>query len=524
MSGGAGTPEVADGGRRGFLALAVTARGAIAIWFAYVAANAVIRYSLSHTLANDDVNESLLVQTFRLGYSTRNPPLWEWLLWTLQQLVGPGYESHWLLRYGCLVLLGVAAYRAAYAASGSERWSAVVVLSLPLFYQVGWPLLEWGTHSLVLIIVMLFSLELVVRYAAHPSPRLALLLGLSIGLGMMAKFGYALLLASGLFAVLVRRETRTAVLGRESLLVLVAAAVVLAPFSYWLLSQGDLTGEAHRTLAAGGEPYLDRVLFGLSKLVENSAEFLMPWAVVAGGAVWAARLAGLRCESQTGVGEGLAGSILAWSVLISIGTVFAVGPTGFPSGYILPVLIAAIPYSACLLSRHIPDASRARGFAAFSISILVVIALVRLIYLSNSGLPESSYRREMWPIGDLAQQMREAGIDQGTLVAVSGREAGNLRLEIPEMRYVTARQDDQNRPPKLAQNDACWFLWNESEVVAPGERWARTGDGKVVAELPQVAEGEKRSFDVPWASSYFGNQRTSRWSVVELDPNDPLCR
>jgi hypothetical protein len=342
---------------------------------------------------------------------------------------------------------------------------------------------------------------------------------------MIAKFGYALFAGSAFLALLARRQTRAAFVRRESLLVLPAAAVVMAPFSYWLLTnQADLASMAHDALLTKGQPYFDRVLFGLSKLVENSFEFLMPWALIAGATVWVARRTGLRSEAPAGPGERLLSLILTFSILIIIAGVFAVGPTSFPSGYILPVLVSAIPYSACLLSRHVPDAVRAERFAALSISILVVIVLARLMHLSNGGFPESSYRREMWPIADLARELRDAGIDRGTMVTVSTRDAGNIRLELPEMRYVTAGQGDRNRPPGRAGDDVCWLLWNATEMIAPGERWAKTGDSEVAETLPQIAIGKKRSFDIPWAPSFLGNARTSRWSVVELHPDDPLCR
>lgn len=529
MSSGVGasqaTADESSGG--GFLAWAVTARGAITLWLAYVATNATVRYSLSHTLSNDDVTESLIVQSFRLGYSTRNPPLWEWVLWFLQQIVGPGYESHWLLRYACIALFGIAIFRVSRLASGDVRWAAVVTLSSPMFYQIGWPFLDWGTHTLILFVVLLFSLEVVLRYAARPSYGLAVLLGVLAGLGFLAKFGYAVFAAAVLATLLGWSETRRRVLRRESLLIPAVAALVLSPFIYWLATNHvDLTAVPSGAFGVDETPHFQRSLFGLTKLVENSIEFLMPFAAIAPIAVWQARRAGLRAKTQVQTGEVLLRHLLLVSILMTSVGVIVIGPTNFTSGYMVPVLVAAIPYSACLLSRHVPNAAGAERFAALGLSILVVIVLLRLLFLSNSGFPEFSYRREMWPIADLAQEMRAAGIDRGTLVTISGKDGGNIRLELPEMRYVTVRQGDKTRPPKEADHEsACWLLWNETEIMAPEERWAHTGDHRTAETLPQIAQAEDvMHFDIPWAPSLLGNARTSRWSVIELDPGDPLCR
>jgi len=528
MSGSAGVPEAAAEGsrRRGFLAWAVTARGAITIWLAYVAINAVVRYSLSHTLSNDDVSESLFVQTFQLGYQTRNPPLWEWLLWSLQQVAGAGYESHWLLRYSCIALFGIAIFRVSYVTSRDVRWSAVMTLSSPMFYQIGWPFLDWGTHSLILFVVLLFSLEVVLRYVTKPSPGLAAWLGVLVGLGMLSKYGYGLFAAAVLAALIVWRDTRVAVLRREFLLVPVSAVLVLSPFIYWLaVTQVDIASVPPSAFRLDETPHYQRSLFGLKKLLENGIEFLMPFAVIAAFAMWQAHRAGLRATARPSLGERLVSQILLVSVAMTIAGVIAIGPTNFSSGYVVPVLVAAIPYSACLLSRRVPDAAGAERFEALSISILVVIVLLKLVLLSNSGFPEFSYRRDMWPIADLAEEMRAAGIDRGTLVTISGRDGGNIRLELPEMRYVTVRQDDRTRPPKRAdEDDVCRLLWNETEMMAPDERWAQTGDRKIAETLPQIAQAEKRHFDIPWAPGFLGNARTSRWTVIELDPDDPLCR
>jgi 4-amino-4-deoxy-L-arabinose transferase-like glycosyltransferase len=523
-----GVPEAAAGSgvRKGFLAFALTARGAITLWLVYVAANALVRYSLSHTLSNDDVSESLLVQTFRLGYSPRNPPLWEWLLWTLQQAVGPGYESHWLMRYGCIALFGIAIFRVSRLASNDIRWSAVVTLSSPLLYQIGWPFLDWGTHSLLLLVILLFSLEVVIRYALSPSASLAILLGALVGLGVLAKFGYAVFAVAALVALLAQRETRAAVLRREFLLVPLVAGLVLSPFGYWLLAtQADLAATAQATFRLDHTPHVQRSLFGLMKLVENSIEFLMPWAAIAGLSIWMARRAGLKATTRAGPGEDILRRLLAVSVAMTIVGVIAIGPTNFSSGYVVPVLVAAIPYSACLLSRHVPDAAAAERFAALSISVLVVIVLLRLLLLSNSGFPEFSYRREMWPIAGLAEEMRAAGIDRGTLVTIGTRDGGNIRLELPEMRVVTVGQDEQARPPIRPEHEGvCHLLWNQTETIAPGERWAQTGDRRIASRLPQIAGSEPRHFDIPWAPTLLGNARTSRWTMVRLDPDDPLCR
>lgn len=516
----------AGGGGKATQPWILTARGFYTLWFAYVVVNALIRYFLSHTLMTDDVSESLLTQSFQLGYSARNPPLWEWLLWSIQQIVGPGFESHWLLRYGFIALLGVGIFRACRTVTGNVSWSAVVGLSSPLCYQIGWPFFEWGTHTLALIVVCLFTIDVALRYAATPTCRGAVFLGVLVGLGFLSKHGYAVFVIPLTLALLVERATRNGLLRRESLVVPLVAVLVVSPYLYWLVeTHADLAAAMRGALVRHDAPHLDRSLYGLMKLVENSAEFLMPWALIAAIVIWLRRRTENRTIAQPDLGERVVRMTLLVSILITFVGVVAIGPTRFSSGYVVPVLVASLPFSAALLSRAAPRTEDARRMALLGLCTLLAITALRFVYLSNSGFPEATYRREMWPIADLADQMRAAGYDQGTLVAVSGRDGGNLRAALPDLRVVILGQDEQGRPPIGPDHrTACRLLWNATESIAPGLRWARTGETRKVETLPQVAGRERTSFDIPWAPTYLGSQRTSRWTIVELEPDDPHCR
>jgi hypothetical protein len=55
----------------------------------------------------DALAAELLQGHLAVGYQLRNPPLYEWLLWTVQQLVGPGPLSYLMLRYGLIATIGI---------------------------------------------------------------------------------------------------------------------------------------------------------------------------------------------------------------------------------------------------------------------------------------------------------------------------------------------------------------------------------------------------------------------------------
>jgi hypothetical protein len=86
----------------------------------------------------------------------------------------------------------------------------------------------------------------------------------------------------------------------------------------------------------------------------------------------------------------------------------------------VPVLVVALPYGAALLSRAAPGVVGARRMAVMGIAVLAAVTLVHIVYLSNSGFPERSYRRDMVPYAGLAEEIRKAGSTMEQLWRLAG--------------------------------------------------------------------------------------------------------
>jgi hypothetical protein len=84
--------------------------GVISIGLAYGLVYASMRLAISHNLPQDDVTANILAQTLEPGYVVRQPPLHEWLLWSLQRLTGPTLLSFLILKYGLLTATFVFLY------------------------------------------------------------------------------------------------------------------------------------------------------------------------------------------------------------------------------------------------------------------------------------------------------------------------------------------------------------------------------------------------------------------------------
>lgn len=76
--------------------------GVVAIGLAYGLVYTSMRLAISHNLPQDDVTANILAQTLEPGYVVRQPPLHEWLLWSVQRLTGPTLLSFLTIKYGLL--------------------------------------------------------------------------------------------------------------------------------------------------------------------------------------------------------------------------------------------------------------------------------------------------------------------------------------------------------------------------------------------------------------------------------------
>jgi hypothetical protein len=267
------------------------------------------------------------------------------------------------------------------------------------------------------------------------------------------------------------------------------------------------------------------VLHGLSAFATSSVASVVPWPFLLAFALWQSRRRHPAPAGVASLGERIAGLTFFFSIALTVSGIILFGITKMTVGYVIPILIMLLPWSAALLTRLYSAPDGARHLAMIGVVVLAAVTLGRLFYLGNSGFPEQSYRNEMRPFEGLAAAMREAGVDRGTLVAAGWLYPGNFRAALPEARVVAMEGAwyDRYRPPAPATPQPCRLIWDDTVSLWPGERWAG-GPTPPEIESRLAAGVPQRHFDIPWGPTYLGTPRISRWSMIDLDPADPLCR
>ena len=137
--------------------------------------------------------------------------------------------------------------------------AAAFSLSLVLFFWFGWEIHQSVSHTLALLAAVLALFIAALAYAERPTAARAFLLGLIIGLGLMAKWSFLLVLLSLAAALAITPETRRMYREPRTLLVLAGAALPILPFGLWFATiDSDLVGR--RTMPPGRALSLDQAL------------------------------------------------------------------------------------------------------------------------------------------------------------------------------------------------------------------------------------------------------------------------
>jgi hypothetical protein len=130
----------------------LTMRRVAAFWLLWSLAFVLMLWAVSPGRTLQDALAAELLQGHLAGgYQLRNPPLYEWLLWMVQQVVGPGPLSYLILRYSLIAATGILFYAALLRTVASPRLAAPFSLSLVLFFWFGWEIHHSVSHTLALL-------------------------------------------------------------------------------------------------------------------------------------------------------------------------------------------------------------------------------------------------------------------------------------------------------------------------------------------------------------------------------------
>ncbi len=433
--------------------------GALVVYLALIA---LIKGQLYLGGLGHDADQVVLSQVFQLGYDNRNPPLFTWLVIAAQELFGPGLGAVLAVKSLTMLALYGFLYLAARRALRDPALAVLAALAPFAMYEVGlWMAIKYSNTAALAALCMV-SVYVLLRLGESGRTFWYVSFGIVAGLGLLAKYNYAIILVALVLASLFDAGFRARLRDRRILLSLGIALAIVAPHATWMVTAAPGYGEiaAGRFGIGSGLPWRERLTLGSLAGVKAILNMLLPLALGVPFLAWTAWRG--RAE-DTGDWPGrryfrLFGIYLLICVAAVFVLVAASGAVKVRGHYLFVFLPFPIWLFAWLQSLSPSRIVRDRIALAFVLLALASPAIMAAKYFSHPlGDRVAPYNL---PYRDLAERLREAGFTRGTLYThdYPYTLSGNLRPYLPGVR-VLGSNTPHFTPPENETPGACLLLW-----------------------------------------------------------------
>lgn len=474
------------------------------------------RLLASSVLGEDDVVDTILVQDLKVAYDTfpRQPALYDWVLWGVQQVLGPGVESFLAIKYAALTASAGFLYLAAYRVMRDRLFAVLSVESLALIYQISWRFHEGFTHEVGAMVAVMATAWIILRTVDAPGPGNALGLGIAAGLGFLTEPPYGVFLASMLIAAGLQPGTRRQIFTPWLLLSLGLAALIASPYVAWVIA-----GESRMAwFFRSSNDYWNEAATGFIDAIRSPIAYLSPlifilpfmfpgFLRVAWGDLKALAVpAGdepdrSRLILQTG--------LVAW--VLSIAGAVAFGIEGLPTHVLMPLYLTSVIWLFDVARRANGDRLHVGRFTRLALSIAVFAFCARLANMFVLD-PVCNICRWGVPYEGLGQEMRARGFVDGTIVAIDKDLGGNLRAVFPDSKVMMPRYPRYTPDGvDLSRGDVA-YVWGEDFSDKQARKFLRD-------LLPEgVSVGSAEVVTVPWHHLWRETgYRSSKWNLIVVD-------
>lgn len=403
-----------------------------------------------HTLGLDEAEQIVMTQAFAWGYGSQ-PPLYTWLQMIFFGAFGRSILSLALLKNVLLFLTFYFMFRVAEATLGDRIKAAAATLSLFFIPQIAWESQRALAHTLLVVAAAAAALWCLLALMKRRSVVGYVLLGAAIAAGCLGKYNFPLF-ALGLFAsALSARSGREAVLDpRMALVSLPVAVVAVLPTALWSIRNPE------RALARVGKLDIQPDLSLLEAWAQAAASLVSAtvafsalcialyvlFAFVPRRLLWfrgggAVQPDGMHVRAGATPLQRDVQRVVLILPVVSLGVVLlfqlASGAT-FKDRWLQPVLFS-LPLACFIAVDPRLDRARQAGLAAVG-TLLAIVAMVAL--LVHNRFPQVwGPARAAVPFDVIAEEIRQTGFREGTILSLSNYVAGNLLFQLPGARGLT---------------------------------------------------------------------------------------
>ena len=354
------------------------------LFFAYGFIHGAIARLAGPTLALDDVKLNILTQSWQGGYLPSNPPLFEWVLGSVQWFVGPTLLSFSLTKYLFLSLVGVFVYLSSYELFKDRRWATLAAVSLVGFYQIGWNFHQAFTHSTALLAAISLFWWTFLRLRQQ-RPTDYLFFGVALGVGVLSKYSFVPAAAIAIGAGMRDASFRTALISPKILISAIASTVLILPHAAWLFSENaNVISNTSGRLSADAGSYIQSILAGIPSAIWAIFSYFLPFAIIA-FVVFPTQL--IRMNLLAAPTSKIARDAVVFGAIGMLGAVLVIGMDRMQERYAIPFLFPAVFWwiDAMRASAGISTGKAVAKYLRYSAGLAGVVIFMRIAFATNPG-------------------------------------------------------------------------------------------------------------------------------------------
>lgn len=502
-----------------------TPYGVMFFWLCFGVFYSLVQITFSSTLPLDDAQTAESMQGRLLfAYQIRNPPLYEWLLWGMQQFLGESGLSHRVLRYSLIAVIGMLVYCAMRQAQATPKLAAAASFSHVLFFWFGWDFHYRVTHTLPMLIAGLAAWMIAISFRKSPNIFKALALGLAFGIGTISKWSFPLFISSLLVALLCEEQGRRALVHPRFLLLIAGMIIPLMPVLIGISNlQGDILVMAQKNLVASDLSHGARMGKGLTQLLVNMILFQLPWVlflVVITG--WTR-----TTETRQDVDKisHLALLTVGLAIVFTIVSIVLFGLTHIDARYLYPLFLT-YPIGVLLwISRQVSVERFSHVLIITSIIAAFILLVGRAASLSFIISKQGASYNALLPYDGLVRKLADKGLDKARYVTKDLRDAGNLHAHLPLIEVAAVRTNRIAPPATDGKSRECVIIWQagwftnqfSGEKTIPDELHQYLGhlnaEDIEVLTVPASSEFNRASLVAVWLISHGPNVQSACQSI-----------
>ena len=363
-----------------------TPRGFIAFLTAYIIFQFALRGYLLPCASADDAVQLGRSASLEWGYGTRNPPFYTWLVIGARQVFGATMQSVTAVKFSAMFLMYLFLYLAARRVLGEGPLAMLAALSPLAVKLVAWDSVTNYSHSVLATAMYAATFHALLRIDADGRPVSYAILGVTLGLGLLSKYTFAVFALALLAAALTDRDLRGCLLNAKASISAVIALAIVSPYLLWMLDNSYSVTALTRNVFAisAGQDRLGAALLGLDKFASGYLNFLFPLALLLplGFATAFRPLSGAAPPDRWMRILGLS-FIIMTAVYLAI--ILGTGASQFRKHYILVFILSPIYFFARARAAEFAPSAPARFTGVLLIVALLGLGAVTAKYTLEPG-------------------------------------------------------------------------------------------------------------------------------------------